>query len=545
MARLRVFRVVAMLAILGCCQLGLASDEYLDSDGSAGTLILVGGGEVPHEVPQRISSVVGDDGNVIILSDAATRPVKAAESATKWLNEHGIQSVRSIGEISAPEQRAEFLDGIDDAKAVWICGGQQSRLVAAWEGTDLEKRLQRLLQRGGVIAGTSAGAAVMSQVMIASGKDTPEMSRGWDLMPDAIVDQHFTQRMRIGRLQKAVAQHPGRVGMGIDEDTAVVLTGRQMEIVGPGCVTIVMPGCAYRAEEISVLKEGERADLTQLRRAARQRATGCDPGQSLTGTPAVESGALVIVGGGAMTKEIVDRFVELAGGSTAKIVVLPTAVPREATDLEVPRFLKQAEVESVIVLTQRGPTEVESEDFTQALEQATGLWFGGGRQWHFVDAYEYTRAVELFLAVLKRGGVIGGSSAGATIQGEFLVRGHPLGNTVMMAEGYERGFGFLPGTAIDQHFSQRQRQPDLLRVAHRHRGLLGLGIDEGTAVVVKGLNAEVIGQHAAHFVKVDLQQEIPDAEQLPTTVDEASRFYTIVPSGESIDLRRFATQVTR
>jgi len=537
--------MAVMLAILCCCRVALASNEYSESVGWPGTLILVGGGEVPDEVPQRIRAVAGDDGIVVILADAAARPLNAAESATKWLNEQGIQSVKTIGEVTVPEKRTEFLESLDDAKAVWICGGQQTRLVAAWEGTDLEKRLQRLLQRGGVIGGTSAGAAVMSQVMIASGKDDPEVRRGWDLLPDAIVDQHFTQRMRIGRLQKAVSQHSGRLGLGIDEDTAVVVTGRQMEIIGPGSATVVLPGCSYREEEISVLKSGERADLTQLRRATRHRSTACDPGQSSVGVPVVESGALVIVGGGAMPKDIVDRFVELAGGSAARIVVLPTAVPREATELDVPGFLKRAEVESVVVLPQRGPSEVESADFRQALEQATGIWFGGGRQWHFVDAYENTRAVELFQAVLKRGGVIGGSSAGATIQGEFMVRGHPLGNTVMMAEGYERGFAFLPATAIDQHFTQRQRQPDLLRVAFRHRGLLGLGIDEGTAVVVRGSSAEVIGLHAAHFVKVAPLQEIQDEDQLPTTVDESSRFYTTVPSGESIDLTQFATQVTR
>ena len=104
---------------------------------------------------------------------------------------------------------------------------------------------------------------------------------------------------------------------------------------------------------------------------------------------------------------------------------------------------------------------------------------------------------EMGADVLRRGGVIGGSSAGATIQGEFLVRGHPLGNTVMMAEGYERGFGFLPGTAIDQHFTQRGRHPDLIPVIQRHPKLLGIGIDESTAIVVTGTKVEVLGQHAA------------------------------------------------
>src|SRR5690606_23155268 len=136
------------------------------------------------------------------------------------------------------------------------------------------------------------------------------------------------------------------------------------------------------------------------------------------------------------------------------------------------------DVASVTLLPHSRTDEIADQAFETALREATGVWFGGGRQWNFVDAYENTRAIELFHAVLRRGGVIGGSSAGATIQGEYLVRGHPLGNTVMMAEGYERGFAFLPGVAIDQHFSQRQRQPDLLSVIQRHPRLLGIGIDE-------------------------------------------------------------------
>ncbi|MEZ6061552.1 MAG: cyanophycinase [Planctomycetaceae bacterium] len=152
------------------------------------------------------------------------------------------------------------------------------------------------------------------------------------------------------------------------------------------------------------------------------------------------------------------------------------------------------------VLPHSRPDEVASEEFQTVLQQATGIWFDGGRQWRFVDAYEGTVAVELFRDVLRRGGVIGGSSAGATIQGEYLVRGHPLGNTVMMAEGYERGFGFLPGVAIDQHFSQRGRRPDLLPVIARHRQLLGIGIDEGTALVVNR-TAEIIGEHSAFFLR--------------------------------------------
>src|SRR5262249_9471694 len=95
--------------------------------------------------------------------------------------------------------------------------------------------------------------------------------------------------------------------------------------------------------------------------------------------------------------------------------------------------------------------------------------------------------------VLRRGGVIGGSSAGASIQGMYMCRGNPLGNLDIMAEGYERGFGFLPGSAIDQHFFRRNRVQDMRELVATFPHLVGLGIDEGTAVFVHGPMMEVVG----------------------------------------------------
>ena len=95
--------------------------------------------------------------------------------------------------------------------------------------------------------------------------------------------------------------------------------------------------------------------------------------------------------------------------------------------------------------------------------------------------------------------MIGGSSAGASIQASYMVRGNPLGNREIMAEGYERGFGFLPGAAVDQHFSQRGRLADMEALVARFPQLLGIGLDESTAIVVSGSAAEVLGIHKAHF----------------------------------------------
>jgi cyanophycinase len=95
--------------------------------------------------------------------------------------------------------------------------------------------------------------------------------------------------------------------------------------------------------------------------------------------------------------------------------------------------------------------------------------------------------------VLARGGAIGGSSAGASIQADYMVRGDPLGNLNVMAEGYERGFGFLRGVAIDQHFLKRKRTQDMTALMKTFPQLLGIGIDENTAVIVTGETLEVAG----------------------------------------------------
>lgn len=111
-----------------------------------------------------------------------------------------------------------------------------------------------------------------------------------------------------------------------------------------------------------------------------------------------------------------------------------------------------------------------------------------------MDSYLGIRTEREFRGVVERGGVIGGSSAGATIQGSYLVRGAREGNQLMTAPGYERGFGFLRGVAIDQHLLKRNRQDDLLEVIDRRPHLLGIGIDESTAIVVQGDRIEVIGE---------------------------------------------------
>jgi cyanophycinase len=213
-------------------------------------------------------------------------------------------------------------------------------------------------------------------------------------------------------------------------------------------------------------------------------------------------GALVVVGGGAKSDAIFERFVQLAGGGDGLIVFVPTAEERDPVDLEHcggVSALRKAGARNLVMLHTRDRKVADSEAFTEPLRRATAVWLGGGRQWRFADAYLGTRAQREMAAVLERGGAIGGSSAGATIQGSFLVRGSPLGNTIMVAPDHLEGFGFLKNCAIDQHVGARGREQDLVPVIQERPQLLGIGLDEDTAIVVHGDTAEVVGAGIARF----------------------------------------------
>ncbi len=217
------------------------------------------------------------------------------------------------------------------------------------------------------------------------------------------------------------------------------------------------------------------------------------------------TGSLVIAGGGQLDGTgIVERFIALAGGPDAKIVIVPTAGGNRGRDgalipYDAQRVLaswKARGLTNVHMLHTHDPQVADQDAFAATVRDARGVWFNGGRQWNLVDSYAGTRTYRAFHDVLARGGVIGGSSAGATIQGSYLVRGAVAGAQIMMAPEpeHQNAFDFLRRSAIDQHVDARNRWNDLIPVMDRFPDYLGIGISEGTAIVVQRDRFEVIGK---------------------------------------------------
>ena len=210
------------------------------------------------------------------------------------------------------------------------------------------------------------------------------------------------------------------------------------------------------------------------------------------------NGTLIVAGGSLSDPAVFARFVELAGGPSAPIVIIPTAGGGDDYDqfFGGRRPFERAGARHITILHTNNPEVANTDAFVEPLLEARGVWFTGGRQWRLADAYLDTKVHDALWGVLERGGVIGGSSAGASIQGSYLVRGDTRTNTVMMGD-HEVGLGFLKGVGIDQHLLRRNRHFDMVEVVRAKPELLGIGLDENTAIIVRGDRFEVVGQSYA------------------------------------------------
>ncbi len=449
--------------------------EPIVHQGIAGTLLL-SSAAIPTGTVERFVVAAGkEQARVVIVTSQITNP------SVVVLREQLQAAKIARLSIVAPANAAQHAD-VQAASGLWLFNVDKLT-------PELNARLQTHLDAGHALAIAGRGA---EQVGV----------NGWKLLPGGIVNLADAGPDQAPVLLKQLSQAPGTFGLLMDSSSAtgptVIVQGREIRQLGTGRVRFVLAAAKTRPDRIEALNPQGVEDLTLWRRAAIARTQTPFPVEKPE-PPVVKSGSLVIVGGGGMPDDVLKKFIELAGGLDAPIVVLPTSMPDPLPADSGAAFFKRAGAKRVTVITARKKAEVETAENLAALREAKAIWFGGGRQWRFVDAYEGTAARPLIDDVLRRGGVIGGSSAGATIQGDYLVRGSPHGPQFMMCEGYERGFCFLPGVAIDQHFAQRKRFGDMTELMKAYPQYLGIGLDEATALVVQQQVATVMGRGEVHL----------------------------------------------
>lgn len=217
-----------------------------------GTVIVIGGAE--DKVRDRVilnrfvALAGGPDATIAVISTASSLGQEAGERYARVFGELGVRKVRPLHAMTRAQANDEtFTRALRDATGIFLTGGNQLRLSSTIGGTRLASAILERFGDGAVVAGTSAGASAMSSHMIAFGASgaTPKqrmamIAAGLGVLPGVIVDQHFQQRNRLGRLLSLIAQNPSLLGLGVDEDTAgVVGPDHVMEVIGRGSITVV------------------------------------------------------------------------------------------------------------------------------------------------------------------------------------------------------------------------------------------------------------------------------------------------------------------
>lgn len=250
-----------------------------------------------------------------------------------------------------------------------------------------------------------------------------------------------------------------------------------------------------------------------------------------------EKGSLIIIGGNVgSTAAIWNKFTELAGGKENAHIVVVTAAGGDSALYDLKSVLevkKQTGIKDVVLLHPKNLAEANSEKFIAPLKKATGVYFIGGRQWRIADAYLNTLSHQAFLDVLARGGVIAGSSAGASIQGSLLWRGDTKGPQILLGD-HTQGLGFLKNSVIDQHVLTRNRQFDLIEVVRQAPDLIGIGLDEATAILVQRDSLEVIGKsYALIYNQEKIKTGTADDPEYPNVKGP----FLFLGAGQKYDLR--------
>jgi len=240
-----------------------------------GKLVIIGGAEDKEDRCEILREVVslagGEKSKIVVMTTATEKAEEVGEMYETIFKRLGAKEVRIVNINSRQKEEIENAKGLlRNCDCVFFTGGDQLRITSILGGSGVDDMLRDMHEKGVLIVGTSAGASVMSQTMIVEGNDddsprkcTIKMAPGLGLLKNVIIDQHFAQRGRIGRLLAAIAQNPSNLGIGIDEDTAIVVEENRFKVIGNNAVTVV-DGRWLTHSNVSESKPDEILALTNV-----------------------------------------------------------------------------------------------------------------------------------------------------------------------------------------------------------------------------------------------------------------------------------------
>ncbi len=247
-------------------QISMRLSRPSTTETSEGTLVIVGGGDVPHSARRKFMELAGGHSAKLVIIPGGEEDESSFDSYFEVWKEFEPLSFHMLNAISRQQANDQAVCKCPGrGTGVWLGGGQQNWLISRYGETLVEDKLHALLKRKGVIGGTSAGAAVMSAVMVAGGRKNPQVGRGFGFIPGVVIDQHFLRRNRFQRLRSVLDSHTGLIGLGIDEQTAMVysIANGNLEVLGDSYVVACVPRGGKL--DIEFLQAGDNCQLSELR----------------------------------------------------------------------------------------------------------------------------------------------------------------------------------------------------------------------------------------------------------------------------------------
>lgn len=232
-------------------ELKSSNDSSIDVSTQSGQLIIIGGGEDKEGECKILREFVrragGRSARIAVMTVATSLPGELGLEYRDLFEKLGADIVDIVDtEHREDASYSRNLEIIENATGVFFTGGDQARITEVLKDSEIDDLLHQKFDRGLIIGGTSAGAAMMPDIMIVEGEgetnprlDTVVLEPGMGFLPQVVIDQHFSQRGRLGRFVSALIQQPAILGFGIDEDTAIAVNGDEIEVIGEGAVTIV------------------------------------------------------------------------------------------------------------------------------------------------------------------------------------------------------------------------------------------------------------------------------------------------------------------
>lgn len=234
---------------------------------TSGKLVIIGGAEDKDGECKILREFVrcagGLQARIVVMTAATDRTGAVGDDYIRVFERLGVEDIQIVDTFNRDDANASSaLETIEAATGVFFTGGDQARITSLLKDTETDATLHKRYQAGVVVGGTSAGAAMMPETMIVEGisetnprVEIVEMDRGMGFLPGVVIDQHFAQRGRLGRLLSAVAQQPHLLGLGIDENTGIVVSDSKLEVVGEGAVTVIDLGTVTHSNLDKLLKD--------------------------------------------------------------------------------------------------------------------------------------------------------------------------------------------------------------------------------------------------------------------------------------------------